>query len=192
MHSRAALSGLQGHANTGQAVSPGPAAALPLPPAIKEGLATTRGPGGPPRYHPQAGTSSRTAWHAERYGAAFGVATPEEYVPHMMDQGRTHEDEQGSLLGPSWGDETPEAELFQEPRGGPVGYAGNNEYQVPLIPQEQAYANHGSQEVQVTTTGGCPTPAASYPSGGGRRGLQERGQDPTSPPRRSEQGTLRR
>ena len=75
------------------------------------------------------------------------MAAPEEYVPHMMDQGHTHEDEQGSLLSPSWGDEMPEAELFQEPQGGPVAYARNNEYQVPLIPQEQAYANHGSQEV---------------------------------------------
>ena len=117
------------------------------------------------------------------------MATPEEY---MMDQGSTHEDEQGSLLSLSWGDEAPEAELFQEPREGPAGYAGNNEYQVPLIPQEQAYANRGWQEVQVTTTGGCPTPAISYPSGGGRRGLQERGQDPASPRRRSEQGVLRR
>ena len=90
------------------------------------------------------------------------------------------------------GDKTPEAELFHEPREGPVGYAGNNEYQVPLIPQEQAYANHGSQEVQVTTMGGCPTPAVSYPSGRGRRGLQEWDQDPTSPPRHSEQGVLRR
>ena len=128
----------------------------------------------------------------EPYGAAFGMTAPEEYVPHMMDQGHAHEDEQRSLLGPSWGDEAPEAELFQEPREGPVGCAGSNDYQVPLIPQEQAYANHGSQEVQVTTTGGCPTLAASYPSGGGRRGLQERGQDPASPLQRSEQGVLRR
>ena len=75
------------------------------------------------------------------------MAAPEEYVPHMMDQGRAHEDEQGSLLGPSWGDETPEAKLFHEPREGPVGYTRNSEYQVPLIPQEQAYANRGSQEV---------------------------------------------
>ena len=65
---------------------------------------------------------------------AFGMTALEEYMPHMMDQGRVHEDEQGSLLGPSWGDEAPEAELFQEPREGPVGYARNNDYQVPLIP----------------------------------------------------------
>ena len=72
------------------------------------------------------------------------MTAPEEYVPHMMDQGHPHEGEQGSLLSPSWGDEAPEAELFQEPREGPVGYAGSNDYRVPLIPQEQAYANHGS------------------------------------------------
>ena len=33
----------------------------------------------------------------------------------MMDQGHPHESEQGSLLSPSWGDEAPEAEPFQEP-----------------------------------------------------------------------------
>ena len=96
MHAHAAPSGLQGHPNAGQAVSTGPAAALPLPLA-REGLATTHGPGVPPRYHPQVGASSRTAWHVEHYGAAFRMAAPEEYVPHMMDQGRAHEDEQGSL-----------------------------------------------------------------------------------------------
>ena len=101
VHAGAAPSGLQGHPNAGQAVSTGPAA-TPLPPlAIKEGLATTHGPDGPSRYHPQAGASSRTAWHAGRYGMAFGMAAPEEYVPHMMDQGRAHENEQGSLLGQS-------------------------------------------------------------------------------------------
>ena len=115
MHARAAPSGLQGHPNAGQAVSPGPATALPPPLVIEEGLATTRGPNGPPRYHPQAGASSRTAWYAERYGTTFGMVAPEEHVPHMMDQGHAHEDEQGSLLGRSWGDEAPEDELFQEP-----------------------------------------------------------------------------
>ena len=120
------------------------------------------------------------------------MTAPEEYVPHMMDQGHPHEGEQGSLLSPSWGDEAPEAEPFQEPRDGPTGHAGGNDYQVLLIPQEQAYTNHGSQEVQVATASSCPAPTVSYPSGGGRRGLQERGRDPTSPPRRSEQGVLRR
>ena len=164
----------------------------PPPPASEGGLATAHSLSGPPHYHPQVGTSSRTAWHTGCYGAAFGMAAPEEYVPHMMDQGRAHEDEQGSLLGRSWGDEAPEAELFQESRVGLTGHTGSDDYWVPLIPQEQAYANHGSQEVQVVAADGCPNPAASYPSGGGRRGLQERGRDPASPPRRSEQGVLKR
>ena len=86
----------------------------------------------------------------------------------------------------------PKAELFQEPRESLVDRAGGSEYWVPLIPQEQAYANHGSQGVQVVAADGCPNPAVSYPSGGGHRGLQERGRDPTSPPRSSEQGVLRR
>ena len=81
------------------------------------------------------------------YGEAFGAAAPEAYVPHMMDQGHAQEEDHGQFLGPGWGDETPEAELFQEPRDGPVDRAGGSDYQVPLIPQEQAYANHGSQEV---------------------------------------------
>ena len=122
---------------------------------------------------------------------AFGVAAPEEYVPLMMDQGHSHEGEPGSLLSPSRGDKVPEAERFQESRDGPTGHAGGNDYRVPLILQ-QAYANHGSQEVQVATAGSCPAPTVSYPSGGGRRGLQERGKHPTSPPRHSEQGVLRR
>src|SRR3954463_4961962 len=128
----------------------------------------------------------------EHYSAAFGVAAPEEYVPRMMDQGHAHEGEQGSLLSPSWGDETPEAELFQEPRDGSAGHTGGDDYRVPLISQEQAYANHGSQEVQVAPASSCPAPTVSYPSGGERRGPLERGRDPTSPPRRSEQGVLRR
>ena len=123
---------------------------------------------------------------------AFKMTVPEECVPPMMDQGHPHEGEQGSLLSPRWGDEAPEAELFQEPRDGPTGHAGGNDYRVPLILQEQVYANHGSQEVQVAAASSCPAPTVSYPSGGGRRGLQERGRDPTSPPRRSKQGVLRR
>ena len=185
--------GLQGYSNASEAVGTGPAAALPpLPVREEEGLDATHGPSGQPCYHPTVGVSSRTAWHAEHYGVAFGMTAPEEYVPLMMDQGHPHEGEQGSLLSPSWGDEAPEAEPFQEPRDGPTGHAGGNNYRVPLIPQEQAYANHGSQEVQVATASSCPAPTVSYPSGGGRRGLQERGRDLTSPPRRSEQGVLRR
>ena len=138
--------GLQGYSNASEAVSTGPAAALPpLPVREEEGLDATHGPSGQPRYHPKVGASSRTAWQAEHYGVAFGMTAPEEYVPHMMDQGHPHEGEQGSLLSPSWGDEAPEAEPFQEPRDGPTGHAGGNDYRVPLILQEQVYTNHGSR-----------------------------------------------
>ena len=54
----------------------------------------------------------------------FGMTAPEEYVPLMMDQGHPHESKQGSLLSPSWGDEAPEVELFQEPRMVPLATLG--------------------------------------------------------------------
>ena len=139
--------GPQGYSNTSEAVSTGLAGVLTPPPATEEGLVATHGPSGPPRYHPQVGASCGAAWHTERYGATFGMAPPEEYVPHLMDQRHLHEGEQGSLLSPSWGDEAPEDELYQDPRDGPTGHAGSDDYWVPLIPQEQAYTNHGSQEV---------------------------------------------
>ena len=110
----------------------------------------------------------------------------------MVDRECALEEDHGSFLGPGWSEETPEAGLFQEPEEGLDDRTGGGNYRVPLIPQEQAYANHGSQEVQVATASSCPAPTVSYPSGGGRRGLQERGRDPTSPPWRSEQGVLTR
>ena len=164
----------------------------PLSVREEEGLNVTRGPSGRPCCHPMVGATGRTAWHAGHYGVAFRMTAPEEYVPLMMDQGHPDQGEQGSLLSPSWGDEAPEAELFQESRDGPTDRAEGSDYRVPLILREQVYANHGSQEVQVAAASSCPAPTVSYPSGGGRRGLQERGRDPTSPPWRSEQGVPRR
>ena len=61
---------------------------------------------------------------------------PEAYVSHMVDQGHAQEEDHGSFLGPGWGEETPEAELFQEPRESLVNRAGGSDYRVPLIPQE--------------------------------------------------------
>ena len=61
--------------------------ATPTPPLMSEGMRVAAyGPGGPTPYHPQDRASSRTAWRAEHYGEAFGVVTPEAYVPHMVDQ----------------------------------------------------------------------------------------------------------
>ena len=93
--------GLQSYSNTSKAVSTGPAAAPTPLPASEEALVATHDPHGPPRYHHQVGTSSRAAWHAEHYGVTFGMTAPEEYVPHMMDQGHPREGKQGSLLSPS-------------------------------------------------------------------------------------------
>src|SRR4051812_44910783 len=156
--------GPQGCSNTSESTGAGLTVALPPPPArAGEGLGTAHGASGQPRYHPVVGTSSNATWRTEHYSTTFGMAAPEEYVPQTMDQGHAHEGEQGSLLSPSWGDETPEAEPFQEPRDSPFGHAGGDDYRVPLIPQEQAYANRGSQEVQVAAASSCPAPAASYP-----------------------------
>src|SRR4051812_14691820 len=123
--------GPQDYPNTGESAGARLAVALPPPPARKgEGLGAAHGASGQPRYHPMVGTTSNAAWRMEHYSTSFGVTTPEEYVPHMMDQGHAHEGEQGSLFSPSWGDKTPEAEPFQEPRDGPVGHAGGNDYRV--------------------------------------------------------------
>ena len=85
---------------------------LPPPSASEGGLAAAHDPSGPSRHHRQVGASSRAAWHTRHYNEAFGVAAPEEYVPHMMDQGHAQEEDHSSFLGPSWGEETPEAEIL--------------------------------------------------------------------------------
>ena len=96
--------GLQGYSDASEAVSAGPAAALPPPSAREEeGLNATRGPSGRPRCHPAVGVTGGTVWHAGHHDVEFGMTAPEEYVPLMMDQGHPHESEQGSLLSPNWG-----------------------------------------------------------------------------------------
>ena len=77
--------GLQGYSNTSEAVSTGPAAALPPLPVREEGPDATRGPSGLSRCHPMVGASGRTVWHAKHYGLAFGMTALEEYVSLMMD-----------------------------------------------------------------------------------------------------------
>ena len=109
---RTAPSLFPGHSNTTLAVSAWSPTVLPPPPSSEGGLATAHGPSGPSRHHPHVGTSRRTAWHTGHYSEAFRVAASEEYMPHMMDQGHAQEEDHGSFLGPSWGEETPEAELF--------------------------------------------------------------------------------
>ena len=133
---RAAPSGFQGHPNVNLAVSTGLTTAPPPPATFEGGSTTAHGPGEPPRYHSQVGIVSRTMWHMGHYGEAFGAAAPEAYAPHMVDQGHALEEDHGSFLGPRWGEETLKAELFSEPREGPVDRAGGSDYRVSLIPQE--------------------------------------------------------
>ena len=92
------------------------------------------GPGGPPPYHPQDGASSQTAWSMGNYSEAFGAATPEAYVPHMVDREYALEDEPDLFLGSGWEEETPKAEPFQEPQGSLTNRASSSNYRVPLIP----------------------------------------------------------
>ena len=116
----------------------------------------------------------------------------EAYVPRMMDQEYALEDDPDSFLEPGWEEEALEAEAFQEPSGSLASHAGDNSYRVPLISQEQAYANHGSQEDQVTAEDGGPSSTASLPPGGAHWGLQGRGREQGPFPRRMEQGVPRR
>ena len=107
-------------------------------------LVVAFGFGRSPRHHPQDGAPSQAAWHAGHYSGVNGAATLEAYVPRMVDQGCALEEDHGSFLRPGWGEETPEVELFQEPQDSLDNRTGGGNYRVPLIPQEQAYANHGS------------------------------------------------
>ena len=144
IRAHATPSGLQAQLNADPAMSTGREVAPP-PSLVGEGAhPATFGLRGPPRHHPQDNAPGRTVWHVGHYGENRGVAVPEAYVPHMVDRECALEEDHGSFLGPGWSEETPEAKLFQEPKEGLDDRAGGSNYRVPLIPQEQAYANHGS------------------------------------------------
>lgn len=91
-------------------------------------------------------------WSVGHHGEVFGVTAPEAYVPHMMDQGYALEDDLGSLIGEEWGEGALGAEAFQEPTENNNDRAGSGNYMVPLVSQEQAYANHGLQMNQVAAS----------------------------------------
>ena len=145
-----------------------------------------------PPYHPQGGALGLATWSVGHFSEVFGATTSEAYVPRMMDQEYVLEDDPGSFLEPGWEEEALEAEAFQEPLGSPTNHDSDNSYGVPLSSQEQAYANNGSQEDQVTAADGDPSSTASLPPGGAHWGLQERGREPDPSPRRMEQGVPRR
>ena len=70
--------------------------------------------------------------------------------------------------------------------------ASDNDYRVPLISQEQAYGNHGSQVNQVTAVDDGPSAAASLPPGEAHWGLRGRGLEQGPSPHCTEQGVARR
>ena len=126
------------------------------------------------------------------YGEVFGVTAPEAYVPRMTDQEYTPEDDPGSFVREDWEEGALGVEAFQEPTENHDDRTINDNYRVPLISQEQAYANHESQEEQITATAGGPSSTAPLPAGGSRWGLQERGREPGPSPRRAKPGDTRR
>ena len=105
----------------------------------------------------------------------------------MMDQEYTPEDDPDSFLGPGWEEEALGAEAFQEPPESPANRTVDNRYMVPLIPQEQAYANHESQMNQAPVPNG-----GSDTIGETRWGLRGRGQEQGPSPSHAEQGSVRR
>lgn len=90
----------QGFINTSSTISAGRQVALAAPPMSEGMRISAYGLGGPPPYHPQDGTSRQAAWSVGHHGEAFGVATSEAYVPHMVDREYTLEDNHGSFLWP--------------------------------------------------------------------------------------------
>ena len=132
------------------------------------------------------------AWSVGHYGEVFGVTAPEAYVPRMMDQEYTPEDDPGSFLRPGWEEVALGAEAFQEPPESPTNRAVDNRYMVPLIPQEQAYTNHESQMNQATAPNGGFGMAMPAPTGEARWGLRGRGQEQGPSLCRREQGNTRR
>ena len=57
----------------------------------------------------------RATWSVGHFGEVFEATASEAYVPRMVDQEYTLEDDPGSFLEPGWEEEALEAEAFQEP-----------------------------------------------------------------------------
>ena len=56
------------------------------------------GPGRMPYYHPQDAIMGGATWSMGHHGEVFGVTAPEAYVPRMMDQEYTPEDDPCNTL----------------------------------------------------------------------------------------------
>ena len=72
----------------------------PMPPPMSMGRSVTfHGPNETSRYHPQDAALGRATWSVGHYGEVFGVTALESYVPRMMDQEYTLEDDPMCLVG---------------------------------------------------------------------------------------------
>ena len=54
--------------------------------------------------------TGRATWSVGHFGEVFGAAASEAYVPRMMDQEYTPEDDPSSFLVPGWEEEALGAE----------------------------------------------------------------------------------
>ena len=140
--------------------------AAPLTPlgGVATGIAP-HGPNGAPPYSHQGGAPGSAAWGIGRLDGCSGEAAQEAYVPRMVDQEYMAEDDPCSFLEPGWEEEMLEVEAFHEPPRSLADPANDNNHKIPLISQEQAYANHGSQVDQVTAVDGDPSAATSLQQG---------------------------
>ena len=83
---------------------------MPAPPQMGAGTSVAaHGPIGALPYHPQDSVTGRATWSVGNFGEVFRAAASEAYVPRMMDQEYTPEDDPGSFLEPGW-EEALEAE----------------------------------------------------------------------------------
>ena len=74
-----------------------------------------RDPSGISPYHHLGGALGPAAWSTGRLSGGSGAAALEAYVPRMVDQEYTPEDDPDSFLEPGWEEEMLEVEAFQEP-----------------------------------------------------------------------------
>ena len=100
IHARAPSGTPQGFIDTSSTIGTG-RQTTPAPPPVSEGMhIAAYGPGVPPPYHPQDEALSQAVWNVGHYDEAFGAATSEAYVLHMVDREYALEGDHGSFLGP--------------------------------------------------------------------------------------------
>ena len=88
--------------------------------------------------HPQDGVMGRATWSVGHFGKVFGATASEAYVPRMMNQEYTPEDDPSSFLESGWEEEALGAEAFQELPSAPASHHHSKPPQRLLLLQEGA------------------------------------------------------